>query len=165
LLTQEVDMSKSPGPPPKRDSQRRRNKPASYGEAEPEVADVPAAPAPRELAIDNPHQLIVDIHEILAAPHPAEQVDGVEASRPQWFAAFLADRSTRKPWAHTLKAYRQNFDAIATLLVGGEDLSGMAVGAITIDTMRTAFARYAASHEAASMWCRFLEVGGQPNRE
>jgi hypothetical protein len=41
----------------------------------------------------------------------------------------------------------------------------MAVGAITIDTMRTAFARYAASHEAASMWCRFLEVGGQPNRE
>jgi hypothetical protein len=54
-------MSKSPGPPPKRDSQRRRrNTPASYGDAEPEVADVPAAPAPRELAIDNPHQLITD---------------------------------------------------------------------------------------------------------
>jgi hypothetical protein len=33
-----------------------------------------------------------------------------------------------------MKAYRQDFDAIATLIAGGEDLSGMAVGAITIDT-------------------------------
>ena len=27
-------------------------------------------------------------------------------SRPEWFAAFLADRGTRKPSAHTIKAYR-----------------------------------------------------------
>jgi hypothetical protein len=47
-----------------------------------------------------------------------EQADGVEASRPEWFAAFLADRGTRKPSAHTIKAYRQDFDAIATLIAG-----------------------------------------------
>jgi integrase/recombinase XerC len=52
---------------------------------------------------------------------------------------------------HTLKAYRQDFDAIAALIVGGEDLSGMALSAITIETMRTAFARYAETHEAASI--------------
>ena len=84
-------------------------------------------------------------------PHRAEQVDGIEASRPEWFAAFLADRGTRKPSAHTIKAYRQDFDTIATLIAGGEDLSAMAVGAITIDSMRTAFARYAETHEAASI--------------
>jgi site-specific recombinase XerC len=83
-------------------------------------------------------------------PHRAEQA-GVEASRPEWFAAFLADRGTRKPSAHTIKAYRQDFDAIATLLAGGEDLSGMALGAITIDALRSAFARYAQTHEAASI--------------
>ena len=41
--------------------------------------------------------------------------DGV-GHRPQWFEQFLADRGTRKPSAHTLKAYRQDFDAIAALL-------------------------------------------------
>jgi hypothetical protein len=30
-----------------------------------------------------------------------------------WFEDFLADRSTRKPSAHTMKAYRQDFVAIA----------------------------------------------------
>ena len=84
-------------------------------------------------------------------PNRAVQADGLEAARPEWFAAFLADRGTRKPSAHTLKAYRQDFDAIATLIVGGEDLSRMALGAITIDTMRTAFAQYAETHEAASI--------------
>ena len=67
-------------------------------------------------------------------PHRAEQPDSVERARPQWFAAFLADRGTRKPSAHTLKAYRQDFDAIAALIAGGEDLSSMALDAITIDT-------------------------------
>ena len=35
----------------------------------------------------------------------------IERTRPEWFAAFLADRGTRKPSAHTLKAHRQDFDA------------------------------------------------------
>ena len=84
-------------------------------------------------------------------PHRTEQPDSVEGARPEWFAAFLADRGTRKPSAHTLKAYRQDFDAIAALIAGGDDLSGMALGAITIDTLRTAFAQYAETHEAASI--------------
>jgi site-specific recombinase XerC len=84
-------------------------------------------------------------------PHRTEPAGGVEGARPEWFAAFLADRGTRKPSAHTLKAYRQDFDAIATLIAGGEDLSAMALGAITIETLRTAFARYAQTHEAASI--------------
>jgi integrase/recombinase XerC len=71
-------------------------------------------------------------------PHRTAQADGVAASRPEWFAA-----------AHTIKADRQDFDAIAT--PGSGDLSGMAVSAITIETMRTAFARYAQTHEAASI--------------
>ena len=82
-------------------------------------------------------------------PHGTEQADGVDGSRPEWFAAFLADRGTRKPSAHTLKAYRQDFDAIAALIAGGQVLPGVALGSITIDTMRTAFARYAQTHEAA----------------
>ena len=92
------------------------------------------------------------IHEILGGmPHRAAQPDGVDGARPEWFAAFLADRGTRKPSAHTLKAYRQDFDAIATLIAGGEDLSGMPLSAIMIETMRTAFAQYAETHEAASI--------------
>ena len=30
-------------------------------------------------------------------PHRTDQADGLEAARPEWFAAFLADRGTRKP--------------------------------------------------------------------
>jgi hypothetical protein len=41
-------------------------------------------------------------------------------SLSEWFAAFLADRGTRKPSAHSMKAYRQDFDAIATLVAGTE---------------------------------------------
>ena len=110
-------------------------------------------------------------------PHRIERPDGVERARPEWFAAFLADRGTRKPSAHTLKAYRQDFDAIATLIAGGEDLSGMPLSAIMIETMRTAFAQYAETHEAASIqrcwstWnvlCTFLysaELRGQPDAD
>ena len=85
----------------------------------------------------------------LACRHPPKR--RVQGARPQWFAAFLADRGTRKPSAHTIKAYRQDFDAIAALIAGGGDLSGMALADITIDTVRSAFARYAQPHEAASI--------------
>jgi site-specific recombinase XerC len=52
-----------------------------------------------------------------------------------------------------MKAYRQDFDAIATLIAGGAtcDLSRMSLGDITTDTMRTAFAQYAQTHEAATI--------------
>ena len=35
-------------------------------------------------------------------PRVTEQDGGVDGSRPEWFAAFLADRGTRKPSPHTL---------------------------------------------------------------
>ena len=39
---------------------------------------------------------------------------------PDWFTAFLHDRQTRKPSAHTMKAYRQDFAAIASLVTDGD---------------------------------------------
>jgi site-specific recombinase XerD len=75
-----------------------------------------------------------------------------EVSRPKWFAAFLADRGTRKPSAHTIKAYRQDFDAIAALIVGSDqEMSAMSLDTITTEAMRAAFAQYAETHEAASI--------------
>jgi integrase/recombinase XerC len=86
----------------------------------------------------------------------------------EWFSQFLNDRQTRKPSAHTMKAYRQDFIAIATLITG--DPARLGVTDITKDTMRTAFAGYAQDHEAASIrrcwstWnvlCTFLYTGEQ----
>jgi integrase/recombinase XerC len=76
-----------------------------------------------------------------------------EPSHPEWFAAFLANRGTRKPSAHTMKAYRQDFDAIATFVAGADtsDLARMSLGDITTDSMRTAFAQHAETHEAATI--------------
>ncbi|HEX6825147.1 MAG TPA: hypothetical protein VF077_02430 [Nitrospiraceae bacterium] len=66
-------------------------------------------------------------------PRAAEQPNIIDKARPEWFAAFLADRGTRKPSAHTLKAYRQDFDAIATLIAGGATggISRMSVASST----------------------------------
>jgi site-specific recombinase XerD len=52
-----------------------------------------------------------------------------------------------------MKAYRQDFDAIATFVAGGatSELSRMSLGDITTDSMRSAFAQYAETHEAASI--------------
>jgi integrase/recombinase XerC len=83
---------------------------------------------------------------------------------PDWFTAFLADRGTRKPSVQTMKAYRQDFVAIATLLAGGNPAE-VQLTDITRDSMRAAFAAYAAAHQSASirrcwstwnMLCNFL---------
>jgi site-specific recombinase XerD len=85
---------------------------------------------------------------------------------PDWFTAFLHDRATRKPSVHTMKAYRQDFLAIASLVT--DDPARMSVVDITKDSMRAAFAAYAHDHEAASIrrcwstWnvlCTFLYTG------
>ena len=82
---------------------------------------------------------------------------------------FLNDRQTRKPSAHTMKAYRQDFVAIATLVTDGKP-ARLTVADITKDSMRHAFAAYARDHEAASIgrcwstWnvlCTFLYTGEQ----
>lgn len=62
----------------------------------------------------------------------------------------LNDRQTRKPSAHTMKAYRQDFLTIATLISGGVP-AGLAVSDIRNDSMRAAFAVFARDHEAASI--------------
>ena len=69
---------------------------------------------------------------------------------PEWFSQFLNDRQTRKPAAHTMKAYRRDFIAIATL-VADRNSTQLAVTDITKDSMRSAFAAYARDHEAASI--------------
>jgi integrase/recombinase XerC len=38
---------------------------------------------------------------------------------PDWFADFLIDPAPRKPSEHTMKAYRQDFAAVASLLTAG----------------------------------------------
>ena len=46
---------------------------------------------------------------------PPAMLSAAEAELfPHWFTQFLNDRQTRKPSAHTMKAYRQDFVAIAT---------------------------------------------------
>ena len=57
------------------------------------------------------------------------QTDATDVSRPAWFEAFLADRGTRTPSVHTMKAYRQDFDAIATVIAGGD------TGDVTVYTL------------------------------
>jgi site-specific recombinase XerD len=76
----------------------------------------------------------------------------LEPGFPQWFSAFLADRAVRKPSAHTAKAYRQDFAAIAELLAGDRSLiAELTPDAITKEAMGAAFAAYADNHEAASI--------------
>jgi site-specific recombinase XerD len=107
------------------------------------------------------------------APASATVGDAAEPadaeSFPDWFTQFLDDRQTRKPSAHTMKAYRQDFTAIANLMTGGHP-ARLTVADITKDSMRHAFAAYARDHEAASIrrcwstWnvlCTFLYTGEQ----
>ena len=80
-------------------------------------------------------------------PTPAPTGDAAEPADaewfPHWFTQFLNDRQTRKPSAHTMKAYRQDFIAIASLMTDGNP-ARLTVADITKDSMRTAFAAYAA---------------------
>ncbi|MDO3336469.1 tyrosine-type recombinase/integrase [Mycobacteroides abscessus] len=86
-----------------------------------------------------------------SSPAPVATTQASADPLPVWFVAFLNDRQTRKPSAHTMKAYRQDFVAIATLTVGGGDPARLAISDITKDAMRAAFAAYARDHEAASI--------------
>jgi hypothetical protein len=92
---------------------------------------------------------------ILQAKQEQTEVTSVTTTvtaQPAWFALFLADRGTRKPSPHTLKAYRQDFEAIAALLRDdAETMAGLPVSALTKDAMRIAFAKYANTHEPASI--------------
>lgn len=83
-----------------------------------------------------------------ARPRP----DDYELCYPEWFLAFLGDRATRKPSPHTIRAYKQDFISIATLLAGAPNrIVHLTPDAITKDAIRAAFAAYANTHEAASI--------------
>jgi integrase/recombinase XerC len=87
---------------------------------------------------------VPDVSE--SAPTPVRRDAETEVADtdlfPEWFSQFLNDRQTRKPSAHGMKAYRQDFIAIATLVAGGNSTQ-LAVTDITKDSMRSAFAAYA----------------------
>ena len=85
-------------------------------------------------------------------PRPPQSAALADDHRPEWFEQFLADRGTRKPSAHTLKAYRCDFDAIAALLAEDPaDLVRLPRAVIGTEALRSAFAEYARTHEAASI--------------
>lgn len=69
------------------------------------------------------------------------------------FEDFLVYRSTSKPSPATVKAYRQDFDAITAVLAetAGTAADGLDCGVVDKDRMRAAFATYADSHSAASI--------------
>ncbi|MGV0812816.1 tyrosine-type recombinase/integrase [Mycolicibacterium boenickei] len=69
---------------------------------------------------------------------------------PVWFVEFLNDRQTRKPSAHTMTAYRQDFLAIAAVISDGNPAL-LCTSDITKESMRSAFATFARDHEAASI--------------
>ena len=78
-----------PGRAPKPESQRRRrNKPASYGAAEPTTAPA-AAPAVRELGIDSPHPLVVAMWDTVQTSCEAtfySEADWQRLRLELWFA-------------------------------------------------------------------------------
>jgi site-specific recombinase XerC len=74
-----------------------------------------------------------------------------QARNPEWFAAFRADRGTRKPSPHTMRAYDSDFSIIAAIIVGDGHVWAMQTDQITVKVMRNAFAEFAKTHEAASI--------------
>lgn len=91
-----------------------------------------------------------------SSPRPAGQRQGVPDGAtsadqcPKWFLEFLDDRQTLKLSPHSIKAYRQDFDGIASLLTEGRPAE-LLVTDITGDAIRAAFARFARDHAPASI--------------
>ena len=87
---------------------------------------------------------------VASGPAPRQPGAGAPPGTPVWFEEFVIDRATGKPSVHTVKAYRQDFAAIAAVLTGGRPAE-LALADITRESMRAAFAAYAPSHEPASI--------------
>ncbi|MDV7195705.1 tyrosine recombinase XerC, partial [Mycolicibacterium fortuitum] len=83
------------------------------------------------------------------SPAPAATEASV-CALPDWFVDFLNDRQTRKPSAHTMKAYHQDFVSIAALIADG-DPATLTISEINKGSMRAAFATFARDHEPASI--------------
>lgn len=88
----------------------------------------------------------------MQSPNPKTPAAGrTDEQRPSWFRDFLHDKGSSKPSPHTLQAYRHDFDAVAARLVPAEEIESLTPSAITVDTMRRAFADFAETHKAASV--------------
>ena len=61
---------------------------------------------------------------------------------------LLVDPAARKPSEHTIQAYRQDFTAVAALLMAGSR-ADIALTDITKHNMRAVFATYASTNEPA----------------
>lgn len=93
----------------------------------------------------------------MSAARAKREVDAANASRrsphyPGWFEDFLADCAIRKLSPHTIKAYRQDFNAIARQVAGTADAArNLRTDELTKVSLRLAFAGYADTHSAASV--------------
>jgi integrase/recombinase XerC len=91
-----------------------------------------------------------DSRAVAGSSSPADSSANIAPAVPSWFADFLTDRATRKPSKHTMTAYSQDFAAVAAVLTGSSP-ADIALGDITKERMRLAFAAYASTHEPASI--------------
>ena len=62
---------------------------------------------------------------VASGPAPRQPAAGAPPGTPVWFEEFVIDRATGKPSVHTVKAYRQDFAAIAAVLTGGRPADGV----------------------------------------
>jgi hypothetical protein len=84
----------------------------------------------------------------LASPRRVAPPPPTRAGSP---SSWLIVRSA-KPSAHTAKAYRQDFEAVAALVAGAhEAVQGLRITDLNKDTLRAAFAANAETHSAASI--------------
>jgi site-specific recombinase XerC len=136
--------------------QRQRHCPASVYPRLVDKRDYPpffghTGDVPSRFLNDQPPVAAADARRDAGAADCASALDAdTAAATPNWFSDFLIDRATRKPSAHTMKAYRQDFTAVADLLTSGCP-ADVALIDITKDIMRAAFAAYASTHEPASI--------------
>lgn len=70
-----------------------------------------------------------------------------------WFEEFLVYRSTAKPSPNTLRAYRQDYRAVADALAHAAGITPDRLTPASIDkaSMRSAFADYASTRQPASI--------------
>lgn len=130
-----------------------------HRDAPPTATGVVAAGGSELRECDNPgcvmNQTVDDV--LMSAARAKREVEAANASRrpphcPGWFKDFLADRAIRKLLPHTIKAYRQDFNAIAMQVAGTADaVRNLRTDELTKVSLRSAFAGYADTHSAASV--------------
>lgn len=101
----------------------------------------------------NPCSCIIAIMQERTLAPASVDADDPDSGRPAWFAEFLAHRLTGKPSPHTVTAYRQDFDAIATILCDSDPaaMKLMPMTTLTKPSLREAFAVFAGTHAESSI--------------